>query len=241
MDVVLETFLSAKAADASTLSERFVKQQEKVIESFGGITNIVEMCLTNQNAHKYIDVNSKQFISFKAMLQIKNADYSPPIEICHSNNDDVNVQNINVNTNTNDSNNSDQQQSHDHRMSQTVTTAAEFYRSTLLINCYPKHNMLFTLMKNNYMATLMYNMILSKRLFVFMICLGVIFCLAFLLRFYTPSFETILLFNIVRILMCTVTILTGTCLILVANKTVTDLITNTFDYCFVRCGYGGTV
>ena len=124
MDAVLQTFLRAKKEDGATLSETFVKQQEKVIESFGGITNMIEMCLTNHNAHEYIDINSQQFISFKNMPQIKNEDYSitqgtcnnvdnfPTIEICYSDNDDVNVSN--TNTNTNNSNNSHQQRSHDH-------------------------------------------------------------------------------------------------------------------------------
>ena len=92
--------------------------------------------------------------------------------------------------------------------------------------------MLFTLVNNKNIGTFMYDTILSKRLFIFIICLGVMYSVTLFLWFYTPSFETILLFNIVRILLCIVTILCGTCLILVANKTVTDLITHTFDFWF---------
>ena len=243
MDAVFNALLRAKDEDVVALTEIMVKHQDQVIESFGGITNMIEMCLTNPNAHQFIDVNSQQFISFKKVLQTnnahpdnhdicKNADNISTIEIHYgNNNDDVNPNNTNANTNI--SHNNDQQCSADLRSPQAPpTTVAEFHGSTLRINCDSKHNMLFTLIENNNIATFIFNTILSKRFVFFGLFLGIIFSIVSVLRLHAPSTETILLFNITRIAICISTILFGSCVILIANKTMIYLVTNTFDFWF---------
>ena len=57
MEEILETFLHHKQENASKLSVAIDERQEEMIASFGGLTNMIELCLTNPNASNYIDPN----------------------------------------------------------------------------------------------------------------------------------------------------------------------------------------
>ena len=71
MDEILATFLQRKEANALQLSSELNKKQEDVIESLGGLTTIIELCLTNPNASKYIDTDSNKFNVLKKILKMK--------------------------------------------------------------------------------------------------------------------------------------------------------------------------
>ena len=72
MNETLTTFLHLKDCDAEKLNGTFYKQQDNVIASFGGLSNMIELCLTNPNLEQYIDKNSLEFNSFKQMLYMQD-------------------------------------------------------------------------------------------------------------------------------------------------------------------------
>ena len=131
----------------SPLSEIFCKEQNEVIASFGGLTNMVELCLTHPNAQQYIDINSNQFTSFKDMLEMKHQNGSI---ICATNGDHIDTRNrreiqivydANTKTNANKNNSNSKQiqatssdnQRRTHIQIQTVNTVSELivHRETI--------------------------------------------------------------------------------------------------------------
>lgn len=260
MDEILNTFQTLKDKDVARLTQKLSQQQEQVIVAFGGITNMIELCLTNPNTHKYIDINSPQFTSFKQMLQIKNPSNTQTINVTWENKenscsveihcqtkDDHNDHNPNINTNNTNlkfnttCNNNDCQQNtsvtSDNRQKiqiQTVTTSSEFNNSIVIIDCDPTNNMLFTLIKNTNTATFIYNAILSKSSFIFLICLSVIFTLLLILSLYvySSSNEMALVFDMAQVFVEITFVFFCTCLILMANKTVAYLVMKTFEFWF---------
>ena len=73
------------SVSVSNLASALSHHQDKVIESFGGLINIVELCLTHPNASKYININSDQFKQIKKILE----DASPTNDVTDIGTDDI--------------------------------------------------------------------------------------------------------------------------------------------------------
>ena len=84
--------------------------------------------------------------------------------------------------------------------------------------------------ENKNIATSIYNAILSKTLLGCLLGLGCIFMVLLVLYLYQSSFGTI--FFIYQIIVAIIAALYGILLIMIANKTVIELITNTFEFWF---------
>ena len=70
MESTLELFQQRKAVNVQELSNFLSKQQNEVIECFGGITNIIELCLTHPQLFQYIDDTDLK--TFERLTQILN-------------------------------------------------------------------------------------------------------------------------------------------------------------------------
>ena len=60
MDEILTLFSQQKQQNESSLSAALDAKQEELIASFGGLTNMIELCLTHQAASKNIITGSNQ-------------------------------------------------------------------------------------------------------------------------------------------------------------------------------------
>ena len=185
MNEILARFLNEKQANASRLSASFCEKQEDVIASFGGITNMIELCLTNPNASKYIDTDCKQFDSLRKILKLNDDSSDSALKKNRSISlikiyDDENINDINthIHTHTHNYNHNQLQQI------QTVKTVAEYYHSTLILDCDARNSLLFKLIKNGNTASYLHNKILSKTLFMIVFCSVFIGFGSGILRYY---------------------------------------------------------
>ena len=223
MDAVLSKFLKQKNANTVNLLCTLEENQEQIISSFGGLANMIELCLTNPNASKYINnnCNSDHLDSFAQLLEMMD----------HTEQEDT-TGDIKINTQACKNNIQSQ--------SLTVTTATEFNRSRLTIDCYPNNNLLFRLMNWNYWNILctntnisflsVYKYILSKQLFLIVLCLSSILLIAWITAAFIDAVSDVIIVFLIfgsfmRVLYCIA-------LISIVNITTVDLITNTFDFWF---------
>ena len=206
---VLSEFLKQKNTNGATLSSLLVENQQQIISSFGGLGNMIELCLTNPNASQYMNDNSNPLNSFAQLLQtIDNT--------VHEN--DTGETKINTQAE-----------------SLTVSTAIKFYLCKLTIDCYPTNNLLFILMSNLCTNTKIsfpsvYNYILSKQLILIVLFLNSTLIIAWAVAAYFDAISDVLIIILmfgafIRILYCMALVST-------VNITMVDLITNTFDFWF---------
>ena len=71
MNETLAAFVHLKEKDDDIFTQMLCEQQNQVIAAFGGLTNMIELCLTNANLQQHIDTNSQQFNSFKKILEMQ--------------------------------------------------------------------------------------------------------------------------------------------------------------------------
>ena len=233
MDEVLTKFLTQKNANAEALSRTLHEHQEEVIASFGGMTNVIQLCLTHPNAAQNIDVN--QMDSFIQLVEIQQD--ADKLKTIHEIENNFNMRKIENETDKS-----------------TVSTVGQFYRSKLTIECYQTNNLLFALFNNTNVNincnvdacantctcnlsksfSSLYNLILSKQLGViicFLFCL-VIICYELIPYASHPSNVTWDLLMCCIIFSSILLIFYSISLILIANITIVELITNTFDFWF---------
>ena len=228
MDEVLTRFLHEKNRSVSKLSSTLCQEQEKVIKSFGGLANMIELCLTHPNASKHIDINSEQFNSFKQIIKMNNDDMVDSYDNDQTSQAIADII-INDGTNNNGNNNLNHQKQ---SQVQTVTTTAEYYNGcTIVIDCYPRNCLLFKLVDNTYVAVWLHGQILSKKLVLTLICIAFIATLlgSLLIYFNHSIWKIFVICWLIRSI--TVTLY---CMLVfsIANLTIVDLISNTFDFWF---------
>ena len=71
MQQTLENFLRLKQSNEQELSNFLIEHQKQFFESCGGLTNVIELCLTHPNNSQYINTQSNQFQSLKHKLKDK--------------------------------------------------------------------------------------------------------------------------------------------------------------------------
>ena len=71
MQETLDNFLRLKQSNEQELSNFLIEHQQQLIESCGGLTNVIELCLTNPNNLQYINTQSNQFETLKHKLTDK--------------------------------------------------------------------------------------------------------------------------------------------------------------------------
>ena len=65
MNEIANSFVCLREIDESKLFGLINQHEERIIESFGGWTNMIELCLTNPSVSSYISTNSKHYNSLK--------------------------------------------------------------------------------------------------------------------------------------------------------------------------------
>ena len=172
MNDTLATFLVQKESSESKLSAKLSEHEEQIIKSFGGITNVVELCLTHSNATNYIDTNSCEFKALKQIIDSNEDNYndnSHGDEKIHSTSQSMSSYDFNVNS-TNGINNNINHNDKSNQRLPTITTATQYKHSKLIIDCYPTHNLLFRLINNGNIALSVYDIILSKKTLIILLC-----------------------------------------------------------------------
>ena len=248
MEHILKLFLDEKAANESNLSSKLIEHQEEVILSFGGLTNMIELCLTNPNASQHVDTDSKQFISLKNMLEIQTNSIDKKTDKKNIDIDDHDSYNIsdntNTNTNTNIMNNNntntilDNQNNNSNTLSPqtgqlqacTVMTATQYDKNLAIIDCDPRNNLLFTMIKNGNTAMFLYNQIKSKTTLAIFLCACCISVILELLKSYLELFRTPA--SISGMIMHSMAILYCIAALSIGNKEIVILIVHTFDFWF---------
>ena len=239
MDEILSSFLHEKKFNTTNLSSKLSKNQDAVILSFGGLTNMIELCLTNPSASEYINLDSQQFDSFTHLFMMKNNDdHDIDNSKANANNTQMNVSktdviisddsNNNINKNNNNINNNTIL-----KPIKTLTTndIAEYRHSKLIIDFDPNNNSLFKLIDDENIRLWLYEQILSKKLFSLLcLCLSFIFIISLISVYIFSSTGTVYL--ICSIIWTFLTSSYAISMILISNISVIQLITNTFDFWF---------
>ena len=208
-----------KKTNAKALSSAFYEQQEQVIASFGGLANMVELCLTNQSINQQIDNDHdpKQFNSLNNIL------------------DDINISHGNVNKVENKQKQQNDESRPDNidgtKQIQTISSAIEYYHHALIIDCDPTNSALFRFFSNNMnKATSIYNAILHKRIIFAFACLVIGINGLEWGREYISFLDAV--YIIFKIFSCILSLVYCVAVMSIANTTMIDLITNTFDFMF---------
>ena len=134
-----------KQSNGDVLSKLMNEHEKQVIVSFGGLTNVVELCLTNPHASEYINTECKQFKVFNKSLK-DNAQATPSQKELFSSL----VQSP-------------------RGILQIVHTPKNFHQSKIVIHCDPKITHFLNL-KNQRTALKAYNLILHRITLFIMIC-----------------------------------------------------------------------
>ena len=252
---MLTSFLTHKKGNESKFNNILNQHQQQIIVAFGGMGNVIELCLTNPNATKYVDINSRKFDSLKTILTLNEDDrdsivitdlnniddiktncrYDMAIGDTGNNNVDVKTTNVQHNHSDNYNNNVNHlisKYDSNHHM-QTVNNTTEYYHSNIVVDCDAPNSSLFKLIDNTNVGLLLYNAILSKKLFVVMMCVWFVVVALYRANFYYSRLQTVSFFA------CMIGLVSGLLyvisLVMVANITIITLITNTFDFWFKVC------
>ena len=256
MDEALTKFLHQKNSNALKLASTLNEHQHHVIDTFGGLTNMIELCLTNPN------VTAHQVDSFIQLLEISMQPGTIDEDDMHQNtNTDTNGKtdiinktdktltntkgkvDIDINVNDTTSNNCKQEYQ---GQEQTVDTSMQFDNCRLTINCTPTENMLFALLnrsnscvnKNDgknccsFEFLSLYNHIASNKLLATVCSLSFVFDVASILMSIVLPSSFLFVHIICRILMSLLIILYCIAIILISNITIIHLISNTFHFWF---------
>lgn len=111
------------------------EHEKQLIASFGGLTNVIELCLTNHRASEYINTECKQFETFKQSLMDKVGKQNQSDNTYSANN-------TTINTNSGPK-----------ELVQILHTSKDFNQSKIILGCDPKNSLLFKLIKNGKYAS----------------------------------------------------------------------------------------
>ena len=225
MQQTLRAFLYLKQSNENQLRDLLVEHQQQVIESLGGFTNMIELCLSNPCALQYIDTELQEFTVFKQMLGNKINEQPTHMStiscdqnnyVSNSNIKRNNVMPVSVVTNK----------------IQVIATTKDFYQSKIIMNCEAQNSILFKFLANEYFSIKAYDVI-SHQLTAFMILSFVFGSFVFaIVRDYTQSYVFVSWSIILSI--TAMIVLTIYCILLgsTGNLIMIDLISNTFDFWF---------
>ena len=235
---LVAAFLVLKESNPSKLSTTLTEKKNEVFESFGGITNMVQLCLTHPNVSHYIDTKSQRFQQLEQIIvsnkttdnteSTKDHDSASACPIATrlnvSNADDVNKQ-FKCDQKTKKT-----LISLDNQIVQTVNNATQYEDSKLIIDCDPKYNLLFRWIENENVASSWYKLILNVKfitllIFVVSVCIVVIWIHVYFKLLRTANLICKMIVSSVMICYCI-------SLLLIANITLVNLIKSTFDFWF---------
>ena len=235
MENTLCNFLTFKKSHAEELSRFLVEHQQNVISSLGGLTNIVELCLSNPQAKQHIDIECKPFEAFNQQLTNKINSISTDI-VQETNTIDTNEIKIDKDeknyTNTNISDTLKSQSNNTLSMTQSrgtlqiIHTAKDFDKSKIIMQCNPKNNFLFKCIHNNNQGSNVYKAILNPiNLFI----VSIFYFLSIIIEYLGIDLTILYIF---RIIGYTLALIYYVGIGLTANLMMIDLILKTFDFWF---------
>ena len=239
MDSVVSSFLVGKDSNLSKLTTALAEQQDQVVESFGGITNVVQLCLTHPDASKYVDTESTQFHKLKQILHTNNTSTST---IKNSSTDSQTDHNMNSATESNYNNKASSinnanyndktliSRDNHYQSIQIVNNAAQYKDSRLIIDCNPKYSLLFRWIQNANIALSLYNVILNRKSMIVLLFLSSICGIVMFIHLYIVSMQTA--FVVCKSAASFIIACYCISMLLIANITLVDLITSTFDFWF---------
>ena len=237
MDRIVADFLFEKQTNVLKLSTTLTEKQDQVIESFGGITNVVYLCLTHPNASQYIDIKSQQFEVLQQLLHLNDANNDESKNANQTSHNDLTINTI---SNSNQNSSSDSKKSGsdnintsvsmNNKIIQSVNNTSQYKHSKLIINCDPKYNLLFKWIKNTNITLSWYNTILNLKFVMTLICLLCICGTVMMIHLYIFSIQSA--YIICKITASLIVICYCISILLIANITLVDLITSTFDFWF---------
>ena len=240
MNEVLANFKELKRQDDAKLSSLLAEQQDEIIESFGGLTNIIELCLTHPNASKYFDTECKQFDRFKQLMEHQtnvqknttivddDEDLKIHDNVAISKQAPSEQQTFIVNANKSIETNIDSFSS-DHQ--HTVDTLSDYFQFKLVVDCKTADCLCYKIFDDKNKCDLLYNLILNKCVFCAVCCIGLCTFLVYSVYYYFTGSEMSRIWS----LFPTIVILLyghGLSLLLTLNITVIHMIINTFDFWF---------
>ena len=244
MEELVSIFCELKSADALKLSATLCEHQNQVIDSFGGLTNMIELCLNAPNASQLVDTNSERFNLFKTMLNTIKQDHDESKEALKSQQKKPNMSvsiaqstnyshNQNVNTNTLISNTGT-----NNKNMQTVNTPAQYNNFKVIIDCDPRNNLIFKYIKNSNAALSIYNATQSK---VLLRIMGFLLFISLPLSFaswYGSWKEVQKMSAIYHVIVSLAVVVYCIGAMSISNMSVVSLILNTFDFWFKVCNAG---
>ena len=252
MNVALKEFKFLKEENEPKLAALLDQHQAQVIESFGGLLNMIELCLTNHAACQHIDTNSKQFKTFQQTLKTTSnmqraGNEATAQKVTKGINDNNTNTHANNDCNADDSKFIDRESlasaqsklslltqiSKPQRKLQITRTKSEFYHSMMILDCNPKNNLCFRFInvENEIFAIKLYHFILSRIYFAIVCVFFSAYGISFFLWFYLHPMPVIVIITLEIIASILVTIYCIS-LMLTANIFILKLITNTFDFWF---------
>ena len=241
MNVVLREFKFVKDANEAKLAALLDKHQTQVIESFGGLLSMIELCLTNNTASQHIDIHSKQFKLFEQILKDTNGEQ-------RDENESKEQVDIKFNGDKNNNKNTQVQSlanthptkvsslipiSKPQRQIQITHTQSEFDHSMMILDCNQKNNVWFRLINNEIVGKKFYHFILS-RIYFGIVCLSLFaYAISIVLWLYwdshTISINIVITLEIIQSILAIIYCIS---LMLTANIFILKLIVNTFDFWF---------
>ena len=223
MNGMVTAFFDRKSENASNLAATLIQNQEEVISAFGGITNIIELCLTNPNISQHVNPNSQQFQAFVHLIQV---DCNNNLSKSNDREETVNNKNRSVSTRHNKIENN-------HRTQQLISlhTKQDYNDCKLIIESSVKNSLCYKLIDNKSVAEFIYSIILSKTLNCVVF---VIFCVSWTLDWLSSNHmpRIRIHFIIWFFMIYVITILYFISLVFAANTMIIRLTMNTFDFWF---------
>ena len=225
LNQVANDFIKIEEEKHEQLAAALTEHQQEMIESFGGITNMIHLCLTNPQATRYVDTDCQQFQTLKKIINDTNKQQKKD-ETDSDSNSNLNCNysytytyNYNNNNNNNCNNNDSQ-----------IDTISQFNDSKIILNIDPKDNLCFKLMKNENLALKLYNLSLNK-IYLFVVC----FCIVVSLIVHYLSLVSIVsrsIYIVIATIVSLFVIIYCISVGLTFNTMIIELITNTFDFWF---------
>lgn len=231
MDDILKIFLTKKDTNAAQLCETLSQQQEEIIKSFGGITSVVELCLSHPEASNHIDTNSQHFHRFRQIISCSYIDSSSDnINVIVSKNSATQIPNINTINQISSSSQLGIITNIPRLQQQTMSSLTEYREHMMIIDSDPRSNTLFKWINNTDSALFMHNGVLDIRLLAFIVGVTCIDHGLWFVHVYVSSIST--LFTICRIIFSTIIMIYAVLLMLSTNTMVIELIISGFDFWF---------
>ena len=228
MNDILNIFLHQKDVNASTLATTLTENQVDVILAFGGMTNIIELCLTNPSVSDTMDSNSQQFQKFVQLLQASgsNNDCSLSKAATYKNNGVLSTSSKTIIKNN----------PHDDKI-MILRTEEDYNDCKMIIDSNANNSLYFKLIDNKIIAKSIYNIILSKKLVCSLFAISLVTWIVDLILTETVTnndnnnnvrFYFIIWLFVIYIISIFYVISVG----FTANTMIISLILNTFDFWF---------